>query len=167
MINVLVCVCVCVCVCVLMSVCCLWDQTPCTVCAVPPLPILRVRNLHRAPTPRGGGTIPVAQKKKTWRAIPASVPVTARGWMQMIIIDGQLCLWKDIRNPEPRKTKKRWRPYCLRHFQIGYIHNPVKLFWVLSSGATDHKTHGSDHTTNFESRIGSFFGSAKKSCVNY
>ncbi len=36
-----------------------------------------------------------------------------------------------------------------------------------TSGATDHKTHGSDHTTDFESRIGSFFGSAKKSCVNY
>ncbi len=38
---------------------------------------------------------------------------------------------------------------------------------VCVSGATDHKTHGSDHTTDFESRIGSFFGSAKKSCVNY
>ncbi len=37
----------------------------------------------------------------------------------------------------------------------------------VTSGATDHKTHGSDHTTDFESRIGSFFGSAKKSCVNY
>ncbi len=38
---------------------------------------------------------------------------------------------------------------------------------ISTSGATDHKTHGSDHTTDFESRIGSFFGSAKKSCVNY
>ncbi len=33
------------------------------------------------------------------------------------------------------------------------------------SGATDHKTHGSDHITDFESRIGSFFGSAKKNSV--
>ncbi len=38
---------------------------------------------------------------------------------------------------------------------------------LLTSGATDHKTHGSDHGSDFESRIGSFFGSAKKSCVNY
>ncbi len=82
--------------------------------------------------PGGGGGAPSQLlKKKKWHAIPASAPVTARGWMQMIIIDGQLCLWKDIRNPEPRKTTKRWRPYCMRHFQIGYIHNPVKLFWVL------------------------------------
>ncbi len=27
--------------------------------------------------------------------------------------------------------KKKKKDYCLRHFQIGYIHNPVKLFWVL------------------------------------
>ncbi len=26
--------------------------------------------------------------------------------------------------------------------------------YILNSGATDHKTHGSDHTTDFESRIG-------------
>ncbi len=51
------------------------------------------------------------------------------------------------------------------------IHVFLGVTWVSSfvaiSGATDHKTHGSDHTTDFESRIGSFFGSAKKSCVNY
>ncbi len=48
-----------------------------------------------------GGTIPVAQKNKNnnnnWRTIPV------RGWIQMIIIDRQLCPWKDISNPAPRK----------------------------------------------------------------
>ncbi len=29
------------------------------------------------------------------------------------------------------------------------------------SGATDHKTHGSDYITDFESRIGSFSGQQK------
>ncbi len=36
-----------------------------------------------------------------------------------------------------------------------------------NSGATDHKTHGSDHTTDFESRIGEFFGSEKKKFAFY
>ncbi len=38
----------------------------------------------------------------------------------------------------------------------GWISHPV-----FTSGATDDKTHGSDHFTDFESRIESFFGSAK------
>ncbi len=54
---------------------------------------------------------------------------TARGWMQMIIIDGQLCLWKDIRNMEPRKKKKKTK--TLLRASLSDIHNPVKLFWVL------------------------------------
>ncbi len=39
----------------------------------------------------------------------------------------------------------------------------VCVLCIFISGATDHKTHGSDHGSDFESRIGSFFGSAKKS----
>ncbi len=31
-----------------------------------------------------------------------------------------------------------------------------------NSGLTDHKNLGSDHSVDFESRIGSFFGSEKK-----
>ncbi len=52
------------------------------------------------------------------------------GWLQIIIIDGELCPWKDISNPPPRK-KKALKP--VSHFQVmlGYIRNPVKLFWVL------------------------------------
>ncbi len=42
---------------------------------------------------------------------------------------------------------------------------PGCFVWLLKfmfiSGAMDHKTHGSDHITDFESRIASFFGSAK------
>ncbi len=29
------------------------------------------------------------------------------GWMQIIIIDGQLCPWKDISNPAQRKEKEK------------------------------------------------------------
>ncbi len=60
-----------------------------------------------------GGTIPVAQKKKKniyiyiLHVIPTSAPATARGWMQIIIIDEELCPWKDIRNPAPKKKKKK------------------------------------------------------------
>ncbi len=52
-------------------------------------------------------------------------------------------------------------------FLAMHITNQKLRFDILTSGATDHKTHGLDHTTDFESWIGSFFGSAKKSCVNY
>lgn len=38
----------------------------------------------------------------------------------------------------------------------------ICILCVDSSGATDHKTHGSDHITFFESRIGSLFGSTKE-----
>lgn len=53
---------------------------------------------------------------------------------------------------------------CSQTFQISTLARfrasaPVRLY---SRGATDHKTHGSDHSMVFESRIGSFFRSAKK-----
>ncbi len=37
------------------------------------------------------------------------------------------------------------------------------MMWFMGgSGATDHKTHGSDYITDFESRIGSFSDQQKK-----
>ncbi len=52
------------------------------------------------------------KKKKMWCAIPASTPHVC-GLMQMIIIDGQLCPWKDIRNPAQRKVKGWKRSLCV------------------------------------------------------
>ncbi len=62
---------------------------------------------------------------------PRSRPLAPHvcGWMQMIIIDGQLCPWKDISNPAPREEKKKLkRSLCIT---FRHIHNPVKLFWLL------------------------------------
>ncbi len=96
---------------------------------VPPLPIRRVRSLRRAPTPWGGHHPSCSKKTKNWFLHPRPRPFTPHvcGGTQIIIIDGQLCLWKDIRNPAPRKkNKKGWkRSPCVTN------HNPVKLFWVL------------------------------------
>ncbi len=54
------------------------------------------------------------------------------GWMQMIIIDGHLCPWKDISSQAPRKDKKKiqTKPTC--HFQVGYIHNQrrIKIIYI-------------------------------------
>ncbi len=42
----------------------------------------------------------------------------------MIIIDGQLCPWKDISSPAPRKEKKKkMKTKPSHHFQVGYIHS--------------------------------------------
>ncbi len=37
------------------------------------------------------------------------------------------------RHPAPIKVKKKkeMKTKPVRHFQVGYIHNPVKRFWVL------------------------------------
>ncbi len=70
--------------------------------------------LSRAPTPSGAPS-QLLKKKKKKRDTPFSHqrprPLAPHvcGWMQMIIIDGQLCPWKDINSPAPRKKLKRWK----------------------------------------------------------
>ncbi len=96
-------------------------------CACQPVPLLPIRRVGYAVWVGHHPSCSKKKKKKNLHAIPTS----ARGWMQMIIIDGQLCPWKDIRNPAPKKNKKKMKTKPVRHFQVGYIHNPVKLFWVL------------------------------------
>ncbi len=85
-------------------ICYIWGYS------VPPLPICRVRSLLRAPTPRGHHPICSKKKNNVTRHLEcAPAPTRASSLQklrQMIIIDGQLCLWKDIRNPPPRKNKK-------------------------------------------------------------
>ncbi len=50
-------------------------------------------------------------------------------WMSMIIIDEELCPWKDINNTTPRKEKgKRWS-LCI---SFRYVRYPLKLFWLLT-----------------------------------
>ncbi len=97
---------------------CVWGRD--RVCAfrtVPLLPIRRVRSLRRAPTP-GGAPSQLLKKKKKNVTRHSHIRTRARlhlmfcDWMQMIIIDGQLCPWKDIRNPPPRKKKKWKRSPC-------------------------------------------------------
>ncbi len=57
------------------------------------------------------------QKKTKHNEVPKSAPAHDCGWMQIIIIDGQLCLWKDISNLAPRKEKeKKMKP--VHHFQV-------------------------------------------------
>ncbi len=69
---------------------------------------------HQLP---GGAPSQLLKKKKN-SAAPA--PATARGWIQMIINDRQLCPWKDISNPAPRKennnnkNKKKDENYILQ-----------------------------------------------------
>ncbi len=71
------------------------------------------------------------KKKKTRNApFPHPRPLAPHvcGWMQMIIIDGQLCPWKDISSPAPvMKTKPA------RHFLVGYIHNQrsIKIIYII------------------------------------
>ncbi len=71
-----------------------------------------------------GGHHPSCSKKTktTWR----HSRIRTRDWMQMIMDN---CPWKDISNPAARKKKMKTKP--VPHCQEGYIHNPVKLFWVL------------------------------------
>ncbi len=101
------------------------------ILAVPPLPVRRVCSLRRAPTPRGG-TIPVAQNKNVTR----HSRICARDRSRLNANDHNW--WTNMplkrhQKSRAKKKKKKWRPYCMRHFQIGYsyIHNHVKLFWVL------------------------------------
>ncbi len=61
-------------------------------------------------------TIPVAQKKTRDVPFPCPQPVLTPhvcSWMQMIIVDGQLCSWswKDISNPAPRKKRRKRSPH--------------------------------------------------------
>ncbi len=114
------------------------------VCAVPPLPI---HSLHRAQTPRGAPSQLLKKTKKKKRDAPFLHPCPRQlaphvcGWMQIIIIDGQLCSWKDNSNPAPRKRWKRSPCVTFR-----YIHNPVKLFWLLTSRTCFNV--GNNFTTN-------------------
>ncbi len=50
------------------------------------------------------------------------------GWKQIIIIDGQLCPWKDNSNPAPRKEKEKKDEARASHL-VAYIHNPVTFFY--------------------------------------
>ncbi len=74
-----------------------------------------------------GGHHPSCSKNKIKRDAPFPRPrplaLHVCGWMQMIIIDGQLCPWKYISSPAPRKEKKKMKTKPARHFQVGYIHN--------------------------------------------
>ncbi len=74
--------------------------------AVPPLPLRRVHRID-APFPH-----------------PRPLAPNVCGWMQIIIIDGQLHPWKDMSNLAPKKSENEVR---------ASLHNPVKLFWLLTS----------------------------------
>ncbi len=97
---------------------------------VPPLHIRRVRNLHRAPTPKGAPS----QLLKKKNAIPASA--TARtSCLRLNANDNDwwttMPMKRHQQSGAKKKKKKRMKTKPLCHFQVGYIHNPVKLFWVL------------------------------------
>ncbi len=85
-----------------------------------------------------GHQVPVAQKKRKKKrdtSFPRPRPLAphACGWMQMIITDGQLCLWKDISSLAPRKKKKKkMKTKPARHFQVGCIHNQrsIKTIYI-------------------------------------
>ncbi len=85
----------------------------------PPLPIRRERSLHRAPTP-GGAPSQLLKKIKT-RGAPflhlhlRPLAPHVCGWWQIIIIDWQLCPWKDISNPARRKKKDEAHAFRYTH----------------------------------------------------
>ncbi len=92
--------------------------------------------LLRAPT-RGGAPSQLLKKKKKKPDAPFPHPRPLAphvcGWMQMIVIDGQLCPWKDISSPAPKKEKKKkMKTKPARHFQVGYIHNQrsIKTIYI-------------------------------------
>ncbi len=88
---------------------------------------------HQVP----GGHHPSCSKNKQKKhdaSCPRPLMPHACGWMQMIITDGQLCPWKDISSPAPRKKKKKkmMKTKPTRHFQVGYIHNQrsIKTIYI-------------------------------------
>ncbi len=112
-----------------------WDAVCGPVCAIWTILICSVCCLRRAPSPRGAPY--QLQKKKNLtrhsrdrarkqRSQPVLTPHVC-AWTQMIIIDGQLCPWKD--NPVQRE-KTKTKPAC--HFQVGYIHNQMIIITTLT-----------------------------------
>ncbi len=93
--------------------------------AVLPLPIRRVSSLRRAPTPRGAPSPKKTKKREV--PFPHLLATACKWWTTKYAREKT----SEIRR-QKKKKKKKMKTKPVRHFQVGYIHNPVKLFWVLS-----------------------------------